>query len=134
MTKLLSSLVEMPTYLTITFAIALVSMLTSFLKILMRSRAKFKIGKSLKVTYIVSIVIVFATLFYNDHQVKKAKESVFVTRYHNIVKISSNSQFLKSAKFQILAENKDYVFIEGEDDGEETIFKVEEHLLKEKTK
>ena len=134
MTKLLSSLVEMPTYLTAAFAIALVSMLSSFLKILMRSRAKFKISKSLKVTYVVSILIVFATLFYNDQQVKKAKESVSVTRDHGIVKVSSNSQFLKSAELEISAENNRYVFVEVEDSGEETIFKVEKHLLKEKTK
>ena len=126
MTKLLSSLVEMSSYLTITFVIALASMIFSFLKILMRSRAKFKIGKSLKVTYVVSIMIVLATLFYNDQQVKKAKESVSILRDHNIVKISSNSQFLKSAKFQILAENKDYVFVEDDD----AIYKVSKKELK----
>ena len=126
MTKLLSSLVEMPSYLTITFVIALASMIFSFLKILMRSRAKFKIGKSLKVTYVVSIMIVLATLFYNDQQVKKSKESVSILRDHNIVKISSNSQFLKSAKFQILAENKDYVFVEDDD----AIYKVSKKELK----
>lgn len=126
MTQLLSSLVEMPTYLTVTFAIALVSMLSSFLKILMRSRAKFKIGKSLKVAYVLSIVIVLATLFYNDRQVKNAKDSVSITRDHNIVRVSSNSQFLKSAKFQILAENKDYVFVEDDD----AIYKVSKKELK----
>ena len=111
MTQLLSSLVEMPMHVTVTFMIALVSMLSSFLKILMRSRAKFKIGKSLKVTYVASIIIVFAVLFYNDQQVKNAKDSVSITRDRNIVRVSSNSQFLKSARFQILAENKDYVFV-----------------------
>ena len=126
MTKLLSSLVEMPSYLTITFMIALASMIFSFLKILMRSRAKFKIGKSLKLTYVSSIIIVFAVLFYQDSQVKKAKESVSILRDHNIVKISSNSQFLKSAKFQILAENKDYVFVEDDD----AIYKVSKKELK----
>lgn len=126
MTQLLSSLVEMPIYVTIIFAIALVSMLSSFLKILMRSRAKFKIGKSLKVTYMLSIIIVFAVLFYQDAQVKNAKDSVSITRDHNIVRVSSNSQFLKSAKFQILAENKDYVFVEDDD----AIYKVSKKELK----
>lgn len=126
MTKLLSSLVEMPTYLTVTFVIALVSMLSSFLKILMRSRAKFKISNSLKITYVLSIVIVLATLFYNDQQVKDAKDSVSITRDRNIVRVSSNSQFLKSAKFQILAENKDYVFVEDDD----AIYKVSKKELK----
>ena len=126
MTQLLNSLIEMPMYVTITFVIALVSMLSSFLKILMRSRAKFKIGRSLKLTYVSSIMIVLATLFYNDQQVKKAKESVSILRDHDIVKISSNSQFLKSAKFQILAENKDYVFVEDDD----AIYKVSKKELK----
>lgn len=126
MTKLLSSLVEMPSYLTITFVIALASMIFSFLKILMRSRAKFKIGRSLKVTYVSSIIIVFAVLFYNDHQVKNAKDSVSITLDRNIVRVSSNSQFLKSAKFQILAENKDYVFVEDDD----AIYKVSKKELK----
>lgn len=126
MTQLLNSLIEMPMYVTITFAIALVSMLSSFLKILMRSRAKFKIGKSLKVTYVSSIIIVFAVLFYNDQQVKNAKDSVSITRDRNIVRVSSNNQFLKSAKFQILAENKDYVFVEDDD----TIYKVSKKELK----
>lgn len=126
MTQLLSSLVEMPIYVTIIFAIALVSMLSSFLKILMRSRAKFKIGKSLKVTYMLSIILVLAVLFYQDAQVKNAKESVSITRNHDIVIVSSNSQFLKSAKFQILAENKDYVFVEDDD----AIYKVSKKELK----
>lgn len=126
MTQLLSSLVEMPMYVTIIFAIALVSMLSSFLKILMRSRAKFKISKSLKVTYVSSIIIVFAVLFYQDSQVKNAKDSVSITRDHNIVRVSSNSQFLKSAKFQILAENKEYVFVEDDD----AIYKVSKKELK----
>lgn len=126
MTQLLSSLVEMPMHVTVTFVIALVSMLYSFLKILMRSRAKFKIGKSLKVTYVASIILVFAVLFYNDQQVKNAKDSVSITRDRNIVRVSSNSQFLKSAKFQILAENKDYVFVEDDD----AIYKVSKKELK----
>lgn len=126
MTKLLSSLVEMPMYVTVIFAITLVSMLSSFLQILMRSRAKFKIGKSLKLTYVSSIIIVFAVLFYQDSQVKNAKDSVSITRDHNIVTVSSNSQFLKSAKFQILAENKDYVFVEDDD----AIYKASKKELK----
>lgn len=126
MTKLLSSLVEMPMYVTIIFAIALVSMLSSFLKILMRSRAKFKISRSLKSTYVTSIIIVIAVLFYNDQQVKNAKDSVSITRDRNIVRVSSNSQFLKSAKFQILAENEDYVFVEDDD----AIYKVSKKELK----
>ena len=126
MTQLLNSLIEMPMYVTITFAIALVSMLSSFLKILMRSRAKFRIGRSLKVTFVSSIIIVFAVLFYNDQQVKNAKDSVSITRDRNIVRVSSNNQFLKSAKFQILAENKDYVFVEDDD----AIYKVSKKELK----
>lgn len=126
MTQLLNSLIEMPMYVTITFVIALVSMLSSFLKILMRSRAKFKIGRSLKLTYVSSIIIVLAVLFYQDAQVKNAKDSVSVTREHNIVRVSSNNQFLKSAKFQILAENKDYVFVEDDD----ALYKVSKKELK----
>ena len=126
MTQLLSSLVEMPMYVTITFAIALVSMLSSFLKILMRSRARFRIGRSLKVTYVSSIIIVFAVLFYQDAQVKNAKDSVSITRDRNIVRVSSSNQFLKSAKFQILAENNDYVFVEDDD----AIYKISKKELK----
>ena len=126
MTQLLNSLIEMPMYVTVAFVIALVSMLSSFLKILMRSRAKFKIGKSLKVTYVSSIIIAFAVLFYQYQQVKNAKDSVSITRDHNIVRVSSNNQFLKSAKFQILAENKDYVFVEDDD----AIYKVSKKELK----
>ncbi len=126
MTQLLNSLVAMPTYVTITFTIALVSMLSSLLKILMRSRAKSKIGKSLKVTCVSSIILVLAVLFYQDAQVNHAKDSVSIARDHNVVRISSNSQFLKSAKFQILAENKDHVFVEDDD----SIYKVSKNALK----
>ena len=132
MTKLLNSLVEMPAYLTVTLAISLVSMLLSFLMTLVRFRAKLKISNLLKIIYMSSIAIILIIVFYNDQQVKKAKESVSVTRDHDIVKVSSNSQFLKSAKFKISAENDRCVYVE--DDREEAIFKIDKSLLNEKTR
>lgn len=132
MTKLLDSLTEMPTYLSITLAISLSSMLSSILMILARSRAKLKISKLLKIVYVSSITILLILLFYNDQQVKKAKESVSISRNHDIVKIVSNNQFLKSAKFKISAENDRYVYVE--DNREEVIFKIDKSLLKEKTR
>lgn len=132
MTKLLSSLIETPTYLSVTLAISLVSMLSSFLMTLVRFRAKLKISKLLKTVYVSSIAIILIIIFYNDQQVKKAKESISVLRDHEIVKVSSNSQFLKSAKFKISAENDRYVYVE--DNREEVIFKIDKSLLKEKTR
>lgn len=132
MTKLLSSLIETPTYLSVTLAISLSSMLSSLLMILARSRAKLKISKLLKIVYVSSITILLILLFYNDQQVKKAKESVSISRNHDIVKIVSNNQFLKSAKFKISAENDRYVYVE--DNREEVIFKIDKSLLKEKTR
>lgn len=132
MTKLLSSLIETPTYLSVTLAISLASMLSSFLMTLVRFRAKLKISKLLKSVYVSSIAIILIIIFYNDQQVKKAKESISVLRDHEIVKVSSNSQFLKSAKFKISAENDRYVYVE--DDREEVIFKIDKSLLKEKTR
>ena len=132
MTKLLSSLIETPTYLSVIFAISLASMLSSFLMTLVRFRAKLKISNLLKIIYMSSIAIILIIVFYNDQQVKKAKESVSVTRDHDIVKVSSNSQFLKSAKFKISAETDRCVYVE--DDREEAIFKIDKSLLKEKTR
>lgn len=132
MTKLLDSLTEMPTYLSITLAISLSSMLSSLLMILVRSRAKLKISNLLKIIFTSSIAIILIIIFYNDQQVKKAKESISVLRDHEIVKVSSNSQFLKSAKFKISAENDRYVYVE--DNREEVIFKIDKSLLKEKTR
>lgn len=106
MTKLLSSLIETPTYLSVTLAISLASMLSSFLMTLVRFRAKLKISKLLKSVYVSSIAIILIIIFYNDQQVKKAKESISVLRDHEIVKVSSNSQFLKSAKFKISAKKR----------------------------
>ena len=132
MTKLLSSLIETPTCLSVIFAISLASMLSSFLMTLVRFRAKLKISKLLKSVYVSSIAIILIIIFYNDQQVKKAKESISVLRDHEIVKVSSNSQFLKSAKFKISAENDRYVYVE--DNREEVIFKIDKSLLKEKTR
>lgn len=132
MTKLLDSLTEMPTYLSITLAISLSSMLSSLLMILVRSRAKLKISNLLKIIFTSSIAIILIIIFYNNQQVKKAKESISVLRDHEIVKVSSNSQFLKSAKFKISAENDRYVYVE--DNREEVIFKIDKSLLKEKTR
>ena len=127
MTKLLGSLIEMPTYLSIALAIFLSSMILSLLMILARSRAKFKVGRTLKIIYVSSIAILLIGLFYNNQQVKKAKESVSISRNHDIVKISSNSQFLKSAEFRVSAENDHYVYLENED----SIFKIDKDRLKE---
>lgn len=132
MTKLLSSLIETPTYLSVIFAISLASMLSSFLMTLVRFRAKLKISKLIKTVYVSSIAIILIIIFYNDQQVKKAKESISVLRDHEIVKVSSNSQFLKSAKFKISVENDRYVYVE--DNREEVIFKIDKSLLKEKTR
>ena len=132
MTKLLSSLIETPTYLSVIFAISLASMLSIFLMTLVRFRAKLKISNLLKIIYMSSIAIILIIVFYNDQQVKKAKESISVLRDHEIVKVSSNSQFLKSAKFKISAENDRYVYVE--DNREEVIFKIDKSLLKEKTR
>lgn len=95
--------------------------------ILARSRAKFKVGRTLKIIYASSIAILLIGLFYNNQQVKKAKESVSISRNHDIVKISSNSQFLKSAEFRVSAENYHYVYLENED----SIFKIDKDRLKE---
>ena len=127
MTKLLSSLIETPTYLSVALAISLVSMLSSFLMILVRSRAKLKISNLLKIIFTSSIAIILIIIFYNNQQVKKAKESVSISRNHDIVKISSNSQFLKSAEFRVSAENDHYVYLENED----SIFKIDKDGLKE---
>ena len=132
MTKLLDSLTEMPTYLSITLAISLSSMLSSFLMTLVRFRAKLKISKLLKTVYVSSIAIILIIIFYNNQQVEKAKESISVLRDSDMVKIISNNQFVKSAKFKISAENDRYVYVE--DDREEVIFKIDKSLLKEKTR
>lgn len=132
MTKLLSSLIETPTYLSVTLAISLVSMLLSFLMTLVRFRAKLKISNLLKIVFTSSIAIISIVIFYNNQQVKNAKESISVLRDSDVVKITSNSQFLKSAKFKISAENDQFIYVE--DDREETIFKIDKSLLKEKTR
>ena len=132
MTKLLNSLVETPAYLSVTLAISLASMLSSFLMILVRSRAKLKISNLLKIIFTSSIAIISIVIFYNNQQVKNAKESISVLRDSDVVKITSNSQFLKSAKFKISAENDRYVYVE--DNREEVIFKIDKSLLKEKTR
>ena len=132
MTKLLNSLVEMPAYLTVAFAIALVSMMTSTFMIVARYRMRLKISKLLKIVFTSSIAIISIVIFYNNQQVKNAKESISVLRDSDVVKITSNSQFLKSAKFKISAENDQYIYVE--DDREETIFKIDKSLLKEKTR
>lgn len=132
MTKLLSSLIETPAYLSVTLAISLASMLSSFLMILVRSRAKLKISNLLKIIFTSSIAIILIIIFYNNQQVEKAKESISVLRDSDVVKIISNNQFVKSAKFKISAENDRYVYVE--DDREEVIFKIDKSLLKEKTR
>ena len=130
MTKLLESLIDTPAYLSVALAISLVSMLSSFLMILVRSRAKLKISNLLKIIFTSSIAIILIIIFYNNQQVKKAKESISVLRDSDVVKITSSSQFLKSAKFQILAENKDDMFIEDDD----AIYKVSKKELTGDTK
>lgn len=132
MTKLLNSLVEMPAYLTVAFAIALVSMMASTFMIVARYRMRLKISKLLKIVFTSSITIISIVIFYDNQQVKNAKESISVLRDSDVVKITSNSQFLKSAKFKISAENDQYIYVE--DDREETIFKIDKSLLKEKTR
>lgn len=132
MTKLLSSLIETPTYLSVTLAISLVSMISSLLMILASSRAKLKISNLLKIIFTSSIAIILIIIFYNNQQVEKAKESISVLRDSDVVKIISNNQFVKSAKFKISAENDRYVYVE--DDREEVIFKIDKSLLKEKTR
>lgn len=132
MTKLLSSLIETPTYLSVTLAISLVSMISSLLMILASSRAKLKISNLLKIIFTSSISIILIIIFYNNQQVEKAKESISVLRDSDVVKIISNSQFLKSAKFKISVENDRYVYVE--DNREEVIFKIDKSLLKEKTR
>lgn len=127
MTKLLESLIDMPTYFSITLAISSVSMMLSLFMILDRARAKIKVGRTLKIIYVLSIATLLISIFYNDQQVKKAKESVSISRNHDIIKISSNSQFLKSAEFRVSAENDHYVYLENED----SIFKIEKIRLNE---
>lgn len=131
MTKLLSSLIETPTYLSVTLAISLVSMISSLLMILASSRAKLKISNLLKIIFTSSIAIILIIIFYNNQQVEKAKESISVLRDSDVVKIISNNQFVKSAKFKISAENDRYVYVE---DDQEVISKIDKSLLKEKTR
>lgn len=128
MTKLLSSLIETPTYLSVIFAISLASMISSLLMILASSRAKLKISNLLKIIFTSSIAIILIIIFYNNQQVEKAKESISVLRDSDVVKIISNNQFVKSAKFKISAENDRYVYVE--DNREEVIFKIDKSLLK----
>ena len=127
MHKLLNSLIEMPTYVNVTMLLSIVAMLASGL-ISIRSSAKAKVDKLFIVTFSLSILTLFITIYHVNLQVEQAKSSYSIKLDQGVVEILSNSQFMKSARFTIDAENDQFLFVENENG---LVYKIEKKEIKE---
>lgn len=128
MHKLLDSLIEMPTYVNVAMLLSIVAMLASGLMISIRSRAKAKVDKLFIVTISLSILTLFITVYHVNLQVEQAKSSYSIVQDQGVVEILSNSQFMKSARFTIDAENDQFLFVENENG---LVYKIEKKEIKE---
>ena len=128
MHKLLDSLIEMPTYVNVTMLLSIVAMLASGLMFSIRSRAKSKVDKLFIVTFSLSILTLFITIRHVNLQVEQAKSSYSIKIDQGVVEILSNSQFMKSARLTIDAENDQFLFVENENG---LVYKIEKKEIKE---
>lgn len=58
------------------------------------------------------LLVILGTLFYTDSAKKSALESAKITRSGDKIHIKSNSEFMKSADLDIIAEKDGYIYVD----------------------
>ena len=111
--EILSLLKTTPTYFNVSMTVVFVLALISFL--LMLKAASEDEDRKFNVSLASLIVFVLASislLVYTDSAKTSAIEEATITRSEDKIHIESNSEFMKSADLDIVAEKDGYIYVE----------------------